>query len=297
MPRAIDFHVHLPITEFMDVAIGQYREAAERYFHSEVKLRDIAEIADAYQQQDIVGVLLAWDAETATGRKPLRNDTVAEIVQRYPGQFVGFASVDPHKGDRAIAEIERAVKELGLSGAKFHPGVQAFYPNDERFGPLFEKIAELGIPALFHTGTNGLGAGMPGGGGIKLDYTRPIYLDSLAADHPNLTIIGAHPSWPWEQEMIAILQHKPNVYNDLSGWSPRYIPPALLKEAAGRLNHKFLFGSDYPFIMPERWLADFAKLDGWSPEARSKVLWGNGQRVLAHTAVAGMSFSGQGPLP
>ncbi|HEY7834299.1 MAG TPA: amidohydrolase family protein [Ktedonobacterales bacterium] len=290
MPRAIDFHVHLPITEFMDVAIGPFREAAERYFRSEVKLRDVEEIAAYYAEQDIVGVLLAWDAETATGRKPLRNETVAEIVRRFPDQFVGFASVDPLKGDWAIGEIERAVKELGLSGAKFHPGVQAFYPNDPRFAPLFAKIAELGIPALFHTGTNGLGAGMPGGGGIKLDYTRPIYLDSLAADHPDLTIIGAHPSWPWEQEMIAILQHKPNVYNDLSGWSPRYIPPALLTEAAGRLNAKFLFGSDYPFIPPDRWLRDFAALEGWSEEARRNVLWRTGQQLLSHTAVAGMAF-------
>src|SRR5262249_19337089 len=152
-------------------------------------------------------------------------------------------------------------------------------------------ISQLGIPALFHTGTNGLGAGMPGGGGIKLDYTRPIYLDALAADVPSLTIIGAHPSWPWEQEMIAILQHKPNVYNDLSGWSPKCIPPSLLNEAAGRLNAKFLFGSDYPFVTPDRWLADFAKLDGWSNEARANVLYRNGQRVLAHTAVAGMVFA------
>ncbi len=95
MPRAIDFHVHLPIAEFMDVAIGKYREAAERYFRAEVKLRDIEEIAAYYAEQDTVGVLLAWDAETATGQKPLKNDTVAEIVRRYPGQFVGFASVDP----------------------------------------------------------------------------------------------------------------------------------------------------------------------------------------------------------
>ena len=290
MPRAIDFHVHLPISEFMDVAIGKYRAAAERYFRAEVKLRDIEEIADYYAEQDIVGVLLAWDAETATGQKPLRNDTVAEIVRRYPQQFVGFASVDPHKGDAAIVEIERAVRELGLSGAKFHPGVQAFYPNDPRFLTLFQKISELKIPALFHTGTNGLGAGMPGGGGIKLDYTRPIYLDSLSTDVPELVIIGAHPSWPWEQEMIAILQHKPNVYNDLSGWSPRYIPPALLQEAAGRLNDKFLFGSDYPFITPDRWLRDFERLDGWSEEARGNLLYGNGQRLLAHTTVSGLTF-------
>ncbi len=291
MPRAIDFHVHLPIAEFMDGAIGTFRKATEQYFHAEVKLRDIEEIADYYAQQDMVGVLLAWDAETATGRKPLRNDTVAEIVRRYPAQFVGFASVDPHKGDRAIVEIERAVRDLGLSGAKFHPGVQAFYPSDRRFYPLFERIAALGIPTLFHTGTNGLGAGMPGGGGIKLDYTRPIHLDSLAADFPNLTIIGAHPSWPWEQEMIAILQHKPNVYNDLSGWSPKYIPPALLTQAAGRLNAKFLFGSDYPFIPPDRWLRDFEQIEGWSDEARQRLLWGNGKELLAHTAVAGMTFT------
>src|SRR5262249_14046951 len=290
MPRAIDFHVHLPITEFMDVAIGKYRATTEQFFRLEIKLRDIEEIAAYYAEQDIVGVLLAWDAETATGQKPLKNDTVAEIVRRYPQQFVGFASVDPHKGDQAIAEMEHAVRELGLSGAKFHPGVQAFYPNDQQFYPLFEKIAELGVPALFHTGTSGLGAGMAGGGAIKLDYTRPIHLDSLAADFPALTIIGAHPSWPWEQEMIAILQHKPNVYNVLSGWSPKYIPPALLKEAAGRLNGKFLFGSDYPFILPDRWLADFDKLEGWSAAARQNLLWRNGQRVLAHTAVASMRF-------
>ena len=292
MPRAIDFHVHLPIAEFMDVAIGKFREATERYFRMEVKLRDIEEIAAYYAERDIVGVLLAWDAETATGQKPLRNETVAEIVRRFPRDFVGFASVDPHKGERAVREIERAVAELGLAGVKFHPGLQAFYPNYPQFAPLFDTIAALGVPALFHTGTNGLGAGMPGGGGIKLDYTRPIYLDSLAADHPDLLIIGAHPSWPWEQEMIAILQHKPNVYNDLSGWSPKYIPPALLKEASGRLNHKFLFGSDYPFISPERWLADFANLDGWTDEARQNVLWRNGQKVLAHTPVAEMAFDG-----
>ena len=290
MPRAIDFHVHLPITEFMDVAIGPFRQAAESYFRREVKIQDVQQIADYYAEQDIIGVLLAWDAETATGQKPLRNDTVAEIVRQHPDQFVGFASVDPHKGDRAIAELERAIGDLKLSGVKFHPGVQAFYPDDQKFSPLFQRIAELGVPALFHTGTNGLGAGMPGGGGIKLDYTRPIHLDGLAADIPNLTIIGAHPSWPWEQEMIAILNHKPNVYNDLSGWSPRFIPPALLAEAAGRLNHKFLFGSDYPFITPERWLSDFDRLTDWKPEARQRVLWGNGVEVLRHTSVAQMKF-------
>src|SRR5215472_16803566 len=269
MPRAIDFHVHLPIAEFMDVALGPYRAAAERFFRSEVKLRDVEEIAAYYQEQDMVGVLLAWDAETATGQPPLRNVTVAEIVRRYPQQFIGFASVDPYKGKAAIKEAERAVKDLGLSGMKFHPGVQAFYPSDRTFYPLFEKITALGVPALFHTGTNGLGANTPGGMGIKLDHTRPIHPDSLAADFPGLTIIGAHPSWPWHDEMIAAMQHKTNIYNDLSGWSPRYIPDSLLREAATRLQDRFLFGSDYPFITPQRWMKDFeaVKIE-FKPEVR-----------------------------
>src|SRR5579884_3438145 len=292
MPRAIDFHVHLPISEFMDVAIGKYRKAAEAYFRREVKLQDVEQIAAYYAEQDIIGVLLAWDAETATGMKPLKNDTVFEIVRRYPQQFVGFASVDPYKGEWAVNEMERAVKELGLAGAKFHPGVQAFYPNDPQFRPLFDKIAQLGIPALFHTGTNGLGAGMPGGAGIKLDYTRPIYLDSLAADFPGLTIIGAHPSWPWHEEMIAAMLHKTNIYNDLSGWSPKYIPESLLQEAATRLQDRFLFGSDYPFITPQRWMKDFevVKID-FKPEVREKIFWKNGQKLLAHTAIGQMQFT------
>jgi predicted TIM-barrel fold metal-dependent hydrolase len=275
----------------MQVTLGPYAKAAERYFRTEVRLKDIEQIAADYAEQDIIGVLLAWDAETATGLPPLGNDYIATIVNRYPDQFIGFASVDPHKGRAAIKEIERAVKELGLAGAKFHPGVQAFYPNDPQFYPLMEKIQELRIPALFHTGTNGLGAGTPGGMGIKLDYTRPIYLDTLAADFPDLIIIGAHPSWPWHEEMIAIMQHKTNVYNDLSGWVPKRIPQELLKVAATRLQDRFLFGSDYPFITPQRWFKDFDTLNYFTPEVRDKLLWKNAQKLLAHTRVAQMEFS------
>ena len=115
------------------------------------------------EELDIIAVLLAWDAETATGLPPLTNDEVADVVKKYPRQFVGFACVDPWKGSRAVEDMERAITELGLIGAKFHPGIQAFYPNDKQFYPLYEKITALGVPALFHTGTNGLGAGTPGG--------------------------------------------------------------------------------------------------------------------------------------
>jgi uncharacterized protein len=280
MLKAIDMHVHLPTGSFLDVTIKPYKLAAEKFFRATVPVREMSEVAATYEQMDMLGVLLAWDAETATGLPPLTNDEVADVVKAYPQQFVGFASVDPWKGKRAIEEIERAVKELGMIGAKFHPGVQAFYPNDTKFYPLYEKICELQIPALFHTGTNGLGAGVPGGMGIKMDYTRPIYLDHIAADFPDLTIIGAHPAWPWHEEMLAIIGHKSNVFMDLSGWSPRYIPKQILDEARGRFQDRIMFGSDYPFIMPERWLKDFDSLEGFSDEVRQKILHDNAARIL-----------------
>ena len=280
MPKAIDMHVHLPTASWLDGAIQPYRKPAEQFFRASVPVREMDEVARLYEELDIVGVLLAWDAETATKLKPLSNDEVAEIVGRYPKQFIGFASVDPWKGERAVEEIERAVTQLGLKGAKFHPGIQAFYPHDKQFYKLYGKIAALGVPALFHTRTSGLGAGMPGGMGIKLDYTRPIWLDHLAADFPRLTIIGAHPSWPWHEEMLAILAHKANVFMDLSGWAPKYIPKMIWDEARKRLTDKILFGSDYPFISPQRWLDEFAAMEGFTSEAREKILCGNATRIL-----------------
>lgn len=280
MPIAIDMHVHLPTASFLQVTLKPYVAAAERFFRNKVSVRQMEEVARQYADWDMIAVLLAWDAETATGLPRLANDEVADLVKTFPKQFVGFASVDPWKGKWAIDEIERAVTELGLIGAKFHPGIQAFYPNDTRFYPLYEKLSELKVPALFHTGTNGLGAGTPGGMGIKMDYTRPIYLDHVAADFPNLTIIGAHPAWPWHEEMLAIIGHKSNVYMDLSGWSPRYIPKVIMDEARTRFQDRILFGSDFPFITPERWLSDFDTLEGFKPEVRQKILYGNSAALL-----------------
>ena len=280
MPKAIDMHVHLPTVSFLDGAIKPFKAPAEAFFRSKVPVRAMDEVARVYEDLDIIAVLLAWDAETATGLPPLTNDEVADVVRKYPRQFVGFACVDPWKGKRSVEEMERAITELGLIGAKFHPGIQAFYPNDKQFYPLYEKITDLGVPALFHTGTNGLGAGTPGGMGVKLDYTRPIYLDHVAADFPELAIIGAHPAWPWHDEMLAIIGHKSNVFMDLSGWSPKYVPKAILDEARGRLQDRILFGSDYPFITPQRWLGDFDAMEGFSPEVRQKILHDNAAKLL-----------------
>jgi hypothetical protein len=276
--RAIDIHVHFSTAEGRRKS-ARYGDALETYFKTKLEVLSEEEMAKVYEDHDILGVLLPCDDETVSGVKPIAHEYVAEMVRRYPRTFIGFAGVDPWKGKMAVVELERAVKELGLRGAKFQQAAQAFFPNDKRFYPLWEKCTELKIPVLFHCGTTGLGAGMPGGMGIKLKFVDPLPIDEVAADFPELTIICAHPAWPWTDVAIAMAVHKANVFVDLSGWSPKYFPPQLLREVNGRLRDKALFGTDYPFIKPDNWLAEFEKLD-LKPGVREKIMLENAKKVL-----------------
>jgi predicted TIM-barrel fold metal-dependent hydrolase len=276
--RAIDFHVHLPTPEWLDVTMEGYTEVAERYFRSKVARKSLEELAAEYRKLDLLAVLLAWDAETATHRPRLSNEFVAGAVRDFPDAFIGFGSVDPLKGDAAVEGVDR-IAELGLKGVKFHPSIQRFAPDDERYWPVFARCQERGLIALFHTGTSGIGAGTPGGQGIRLDYCRPIRLDTVAAEFPRLMLIAAHFGFPWHDELLAIALHKTNVYIDISGWAPRYIPATVQREMKGRLQDQFLFGSDYPFIDPSRCLHELEDLE-IPPQVMEKLLLGNGKRLL-----------------
>jgi uncharacterized protein len=239
----------------------------------------VEEMVALYRRLQMMAVVFDIDATSADDSPGVGNDYVAEVQRRFPDVLIGWASVDPWQGRAAIHELERAVTELGLRGLKLHPITQAFFPDDQRFYPLWAKAAELGIAVIFHTGHTGVGAGAPGGTGLKLKYARPIHLDDVAADFPTLTIIGAHPSWPWQDEMLSVALHKANVYFDLSGWSPKYFSPALIQYANTLLQNKVLFGTDFPVISPERWLADFAAAP-FRDEVRPKILLENARRVL-----------------
>jgi hypothetical protein len=192
---------------------------------------------------------------------------------------IPFASINPHRGAEGVQAARRLISEYEVKGFKFHPSVQAFYPNDRLAYPLYEAIAEAKLPALFHTGQTGVGAGTRAGGGIRLKYSNPMLLDDVAADFPDMPIILAHPSFPWQEEALSVATHKPQVYIDLSGWSPKYFPPILVQYANTLLKDKILFGSDYPVIDPERWMAEFEKLN-IKPEVRPLILKENAARLL-----------------
>jgi hypothetical protein len=276
--RAIDFHVHLPTPDWLDGSMAGYVEAAEAYFRAPVQRASLTELAARYRGLNVRAVLLAWDAETATGRPRVPNETVAAACRDFPDVFTGLGSVDPHKGDAAVAEVA-IIAALGLRGVKFHPSLQAFAPDDPAYWPVFAACQEHGLLALFHTGTSGIGAGQPGGQGIGLDYARPIRLDTVAAAHPGLTVVAAHFGWPWHMELVAMALHKTNVYIDISGWSPKRIPAELVRELRGRLSGQFLWGSDFPFITPERCLIELESLELPEP-VLSRVLHENAARIL-----------------
>ncbi len=283
--QAIDVHCHVSTAENIERTVKRYIEAMEKYYRIKTPSKSREEMAEDFRKARILALPVAWDAETATGDPPLTNDYVANLVKDFPEVFIyGWGSVDPLKGKKAIQEIKRIfesdLREY-IIGIKFQPGVQGFRINDENVAyPIFGLLEDLNVPVQIHTGTTGMGAGTPGGMGIKLKCYRPLDLDDVAADFPNLKIIASHPSWPWQDEMIAVLRHKANVYNELSGWSPKYFEESLKREINFMLPDKFMFGTDYPTIVPERWIRDFRSDPMYKEEVVEKVLYKNAIRIL-----------------
>ncbi|WP_026930769.1 amidohydrolase family protein [Glycomyces tenuis] len=278
---AIDMHVHAEISESGHTSLPDDLMAASTAHFSSAEERSptIDRIAAYYRERRMAAVVFTVDAEHATGRPPIASEEVAEACGRHPDVLIPFGSVDPWRGAAGVATARRLAADHGVRGFKFHPSLQRFDPSDRMAYPLYEALEELGLPAVFHTGQTGIGAGLPGGGGIRLRYSNPMLLDDVAADFPDLTIVLAHPSFPWQEEALAVAVHKPSVYIDLSGWSPKYFPPILVRYADSLLKRKMLFGSDYPLLTPERWLADFAELD-LKPEVQPLILKENAARLL-----------------
>ncbi|MFY2788019.1 4-hydroxyphenyl-beta-ketoacyl-CoA hydrolase [Rhodococcus sp. MALMAid1271] len=260
---ALDVHTHVEIDGCGHRSLDdELMAASEKYFKSgEERTPGIDAIADYYRARNMAAVVFTVDAGAASGHTPNSVEEIAEGAARHNDVLIPFGSVDPWQGKVAVRRVHRLVEEFGVRGFKFHPSMQGFEPNDRRFYPIYEAITEAGVPALFHTGQTGIGAGLPGGHGIKLRYSDPMLLDDVAADFPDLTVIMAHPAVPWVDAQISIATHKSNVYIDLSGWAPKYFPPQLVRAANSMLKRKVLFGSDFPVLTPDRWMKDFAELD------------------------------------
>jgi predicted TIM-barrel fold metal-dependent hydrolase len=277
---AIDCHVHIELgPEGEDHLSPQLRQAAMRYFKGDAPLPTADDIAAHYRERNMLAVVFAVDSALTTGQARIPNSFVVEKAREHSDVLIPFASIDPRRGGDGVVEARDLVAEGSIRGFKFHPNIQQFHPNDRMAYPLYELIEEAGLVALFHTGHSGIGSGLPGGGGIALKYGNPMAIDDVAVDFPGLSIVMAHPAFPWQDEALSIAMHKPQVAIDLSGWTPKRFPPALLRAVSTTLRRQTLFGSDFPLIAPDRWLRDFAEL-GLEPEVRSAILKDNAIRVL-----------------
>lgn len=276
----IDMHVHIECSDHGHASLPKpLTDASAKYFKAEDRSPSLDTIAERYREWNLAAVVFTVDATTALGHEPNSIEEIAEGAARNNDVLIPFGSVDPLQVPKAVERAKQLVEEFGVKGFKFHPSLQGFDPSDEKYYPIYEAIQELGVPALFHTGQNGMGAGLPGGYGIKLGYSNPLLLDSVAADFPNLQVIMAHPSVPWQEEANSIATHKANVWIDLSGWSPKYFPESLVRASNSMLQDKVLFGTDYPLITPQKWLGAFEQ-QRFKDEVKPKILKGNALRLF-----------------
>jgi len=270
---AIDTHVHVHAESTGNAA----DEAARKYFGYTEKTLSPHETVEYYRSRKIGCIVFSVDEQT-TGRPMVSNDDVLALAAENADIMIAFSSVNPTRGADAVREARRLIK-AGTRGFKLHPPLQQFRANDPAVYPFYEVINEARLPVIFHTGHSGIGTGMRGGGGVRLKYGNPMDVDDVAVDFPDMSIVLAHPSFPWQDEALSICLHKPQVFIDLSGWSPKYFPPSLIQYANTLLRQKMLFGSDFPFITPERWLGDFEKTS-IREDVRPLILKENAKRLL-----------------
>lgn len=276
---ALDVHVHIEVDAHGHASLPpDLVEAASKYFSADGPRPDLDSVAAYYRERKMAAVVFTVDAETQLGHVPISSEDVAVGAARNNDVLIPFGSVDPRRPD-AVDRARRLIDEHGVRGFKFHPTVQGFDPSDETYYPLYAALEEAGVVALFHTGQTGIGAGMPGGRGLKLGLSNPILLDPVAADFGDLQIIMAHPSVPWQDEAISVATHKHNTWIDLSGWSPKYFPESLVRAANSYLKRRILFGSDFPLLTPDRWMRDVEQTS-LKPEVMPGILKDNAVRLL-----------------
>jgi len=277
----IDFHTHpLLVREMFEREPDLQRIARDVFY-----IRNIPQPLETFLLElDVSGldraVLLPIDASTAKGCQIYSNELIAELCQM-SDRFVGFASVDPHKGS-AVDDLEHAVKDLKLRGLKLSPPTQEFYPNDADLAyPVYEKAQALGIPIVFH-------AGMSWEPQAKAKYGQPIYLEDVAYDFPDLNIVIAHLGWPWVEEAVMLALKYPNVYVDTAAlyfdnpWDfldfvmTRHLPITLFERS---LRHKIVFGSNYPRVEIKNMVKAVKGL-GLSDGCLKLIFEGNARRLL-----------------
>ena len=200
---------------------------------------------------------------------------IAQYCDAYPDRFSGLAGVDPTRGIQQLKELDHAVKELGFVGAHFYPHWFRMPPDSALCYPIYSRCEELGIPIMMQVGQNLIYQK-----DVRLpSVAKPILLDQVAIDFPNLVLIGIHIGVPWTDEMIAMAWKHENIYIGIDAYAPKHLPASLKHYMNSYGSHKVMFGTDWPVIDPERAVSEIHE-HALRPESLEKVMRGNAVKVF-----------------
>ena len=210
------------------------------------------------------------------------HDYAIATQAKHPDVIHGnWIQIDPRTGRKGANELDRCIHaSKGFISACVSAAGMGYPASDAIYDPFYEVCRAHRRPVLVLVGYTGAGAGLPGGGGIEIDLCHPRFVDKLSVRWPDLDIIAGRPAWPWQDEMIAVMLHKPNVVCELHGWSPKYFSESLKHDIPRRLKNRVMFGADYPLFKYERLVADWRAL-GYDDEILDKVFHANAEKYFA----------------
>lgn len=213
----------------------------------------------------------------ATWRLPY--ESVAKVVEKHPDRFRGLAGLDPTEGMKGVSRLESAVNNDGFVGAQFYPHWFGLAPDHRKWYPFYAKCAELDVPIQLQVGHC-----LRYSSDYPLESVgRPISLDTVACDFPDLRIVGSHIGWPWVEEMISVAWKHPNVYISSDAYAPKHWDPRFVRFIDSWGKDKVLFGTDFPVIGFNRAIKEVAELP-IREESRQKFMHSNALRVYDRLA-------------
>lgn len=281
MKNMIDIHSHWGTKRGYTLRSAEELAQQKKTWNSEPKYATEDEMADYFRQSGVRTILdFGYTKFIPLAEAKPVHDYGFETERAHPDVILGhWIHVDPHTGAEGVRELRRCIDQapgfigFAVSGSGSGPA------SDPAWKPFYTLCIEAKIPALIFVGTTGLGAGLPGGGGVVLDDCHPRHLDQVAVRFPELQIVAARPGWPWQTETIAVLMHKRNIWYELHGWSPRYFAPDLKHEIPRRLRERVMFGADYPLFTYERLTRDW-RSEGYADDVLDDVFRNNAERFL-----------------
>jgi predicted TIM-barrel fold metal-dependent hydrolase len=280
--RIVDVHSHWGTKRGYVLRSAAALALQEQTWRSKPKYDTEQQMADTMRANGVRAILdFGFTKSLPLAEVMPLHDYALETQAAHPDAILGhWLQIDPRHGDAGARELERCIQaSRGFIGYCVSASGMGYAADAPIYAPFYDVLQQYKRPALVLVGHTGSGAGLPGGGGIKLDLCHPRYVDYLAAERPELTIVAGRPAWPWQDDMIAILLHKPNVWNELHGWSPKYLTDALKREIRSRLKERVMFGADYPLFRYERLIDDWKAL-GYDDDVLAHVFHRNAERLF-----------------